>query len=147
MFLGSYGLGATELTAPGESRSQGHWHLVPWCGCALTKVRSLGRTQACFIVYLELPLLHTSRLVSSLRLSAALDTGPAPKKRSVSGCSYCPLHLLTVFSLTCPAVPLERELPGPPLGAFPAGLGLDPKLLNVLPEDAGLALGLPLALH
>ena len=101
----------------------------------------------CFIVYLERPLMHTSRLVSSLRLSGALDTGPAPKKHSVSGCSYCPLHLPTLFSLTCPAVPLERELPGPPLVAFPAGLGLDPKLLSVLPEDAGLALGLPLALH
>lgn len=52
-----------------------------------------------------------------------------------------------LFSLTCPAVPLESELPGLPLRAFSAGLGLDPKLLSVLPKDAGLALGLPLALH
>lgn len=50
VLLGSYGLGAAELAAPEESRRQGHWHLVPWCGCVLSKALALGRTHVCLFI-------------------------------------------------------------------------------------------------
>lgn len=98
-------------------------------GCMLAVALSVAHTPPSYI--------PTDFL--SVRTSGSLGTRPSTRKCSVSGC-WCRWSATPSYSssLTCPAVPLNTELPGI-LSAF--------KAAHVLPEDARTALGLLLALH